>query len=83
MAWLEVALGLLKLANLLLGYVDREQARQAGRNEVIAEILLKIADRLQLRDKIRAELAAMSDAELDDELLRIGDARGVHPKATD
>lgn len=73
MAWLEVALGLLKLANLLLGYVDREKARQAGRNEVILETTAQIAQKVATKKQIQEHIDGLTDDEVDAEL------RGLEP----
>jgi sensor histidine kinase regulating citrate/malate metabolism len=69
-----LALAILRFVNLLMGYIDREQAKQDGRNEVIAEMALGIAQRVATKKAIQERVDAMSDAEVDAGL------RGLEPK---
>lgn len=71
---LGLALAILRFVNLLMGYIDREQAKQDGRNEVIAEMALGIAQRVATKKAIQERVDAMSDAEVDAGL------RGLEPK---
>lgn len=59
---------LLKLAAALAGYLKDRQLIDAGAQEQIARDLAAIAARGDLADKVRAELARLSDADLDQEL---------------
>lgn len=63
--YIGLALAILKLVNFIMGYVDREQAKQDGRNEVIAEMALGIAQRVATKKAIQEKVDAMSDAEVD------------------
>jgi hypothetical protein len=72
--YIGLALAILKLVNFIMGYVDREQAKQDGRNEVIAEMALGIAKRVATKKVIQEKVDAMSDAEVDAGL------RGLEPK---
>lgn len=74
MDYIGLALAILKLVNFIMGYVDREQAKQDGRNEVIAEMALGIAQRATTKKAIQEKVDAMSDAEVDAGL------RGLEPK---
>lgn len=74
MDWLGLALAVMKFVNLIMGYVDREKSRQDGRNEVIAEMALAIAQRVATKKAIQEKVDAMSDAEVDDGL------RDLEPK---
>jgi hypothetical protein len=65
MDWLGLALAVMKFVNLIMGYVDREKAKQDGRNEVIAEMALGIAQRVTTKKVIQEKVDAMSDAEVD------------------
>ena len=67
-------LAVLKLVNLLMGYINREQAKQDGRNEVIAEMALGIAKRVATKKAIQEKVDAMSDADVDAGLV------GLEPK---
>lgn len=69
-----LALAILRFVNLLMGYIDREQAKQDGRNEVIAEMALGIAKSVATKKAIQERVDAMSDAEVDTGL------RGLEPK---
>lgn len=75
--WLQFGIALLKVVNAIFGYVRRQQDIDTGRKQVIAEILVAIADKVQVRDQVRAKVEAMSDQEVDAELLRLGNARHV------
>ena len=57
-----------------MGMINREQAKQDGRNEVIAEMALAIAQRVASKKAIQEKVNAMSDAEVDAGL------RGLEPK---
>lgn len=69
-----LVLAVLKLVNLLMGYINREQAKQDGRNEVIAEMALGIAKRVATKKAIQEKVDAMSDADVDAGLV------GLEPK---
>lgn len=79
MIWVEFGLALLKTVLAILSFAERNSWINAGRQQVIAELLVAIADKVKVRDQIRAKIEAMSDAEVDDELLRLGHARDVPP----
>jgi hypothetical protein len=62
---LGLALAVLKFVNFLMGMINREQAKQDGRNEVIAEIAFRIAQRVASKKAIQEKVDAMSDEEVD------------------
>ncbi len=74
MDYLGLALAILKLVNLIMGYVDREKAKQDGRNEIIAATLADIAVKAGIQKNIREKIDAMSAEEVDAEL------RDLEPK---
>lgn len=80
-SWLNFGIALFKTVNAILVYAARKEAVDEGRRQVIMEQLLILADKLKLKEKIRAEIDKMSDAEVDADLLRIGDARDVRPRS--
>ncbi len=69
-----LVLAVMKFVNLLMGYISRERAKQDGRNEVIAEISLGIAQRMSSKKAIQEKINAMSDDEVDTAL------RDLEPK---
>jgi len=71
---LGLALAVLKFVNFLMGMINREQAKQDGRNEVIAEMALTIAQRVASKKAIQEKVDAMSDEEVDAGL------RGLEPE---
>ena len=71
---LGLALAVLKFVNFLMGMINREQAKQDGRNEVIAEMALAIAQRVASKKAIQEKVDAMSDEEVDAGL------RGLEPE---
>lgn len=73
MAWLELGLALVKLANLVLGLVREAEFRAQGRREALALALAEIIRKTGVRDEVARQIAGLSDAELDDKL------RGLEP----
>lgn len=68
MDWLALGLALLKLVNLVLGWVHEEEWKAEGRKEALAQALAETARKVGVRDEILREVAKLSDAELDDKL---------------
>ena len=60
-----LALAVLKFVNLLMDHIGREQAKQDGRNEVIAAIALSIAHKVSSKKEIQEKVDALSEDELD------------------
>jgi hypothetical protein len=69
-----LVLAILKLANVVMGYVDRGRSRQDGRNEVIAQTLAEIADKAGAQRALKEKINAMPEAEVDSGL------RDLEPK---
>ena len=68
MIWFNLLGALLKLAASLAAYLKDRQLLDAGAKAQIASDLLEITKRADLADQIRAELARLSDSDLDQEL---------------
>ena len=67
-SWLGVLKALLALANGIADIVRERQLMQAGEDRAMAKQLTAIAQRLEISDAIRAEVEAMSEGDLDEEL---------------
>ena len=65
MITLDLVLTILKLANLVMGFVNREQAKRAGRDEVIAQQLAEIAQKANAQKALKEKIDAMSAEEVD------------------
>lgn len=63
-----LALAVLKFVNLLMDRIDREDAKQDGRNEVLLATALKIAGKVATKKAIQEKIDAMSDDEVDQAL---------------
>lgn len=63
-----LALAVLKFVNLLMDRIDREEAKQDGRNEVLLATALKIAGKVATKKAIQEKIDAMSDDEVDQAL---------------
>lgn len=72
MDWLSLALGLLKLANLVMGYVSTEQAKQSGRDEVIAREALAVLQKTEAGKKLWEKIDALDEGGVGDLLDRLG-----------
>lgn len=68
MAWLTALRTLLSLALAIASIVRSRQLMAAGEAKATARSLAVIAERLGIADKLRAEVEALSDSELDAEL---------------
>lgn len=68
MSLIELILGILKFANFLMGMIDREAMKKAGRDEVLAQIAQEIAVKSGVRKVILEKVDAMSEDEVDAEL---------------
>lgn len=68
MTWITILRLLLSLANSIAAVVREKQLLDAGEAKATAKSLAVIADRLGIADKLRAEVEALSDSELDAEL---------------
>ena len=65
MSWLSLLRLVLSLANSLAGIVREKQLMDAGEAQATAKALAEIAGRLKIGDQVGAEVAAMSDIDLD------------------
>lgn len=63
--WIKLAVLFLQLANKIVSWMQDQQMIDEGRRQVIAENSLAIAAKVRSRDQIMAQVAAMSDADVD------------------
>jgi len=69
--WAEIVLLLLKMANAILGQLDRDKWMKAGRDEETALIAKDIMAKTAAGKAILEKVNAMSDSEVDDALRRL------------
>ena len=74
MDFLGLALAVLKLVNFIMGFVNREQLMEAGRQEEIAKISAEIMKKTAAGKAIMEKVNAMSSADVDAALI------GLEPK---
>jgi len=72
--FLGLALAVLKLVNFIMGFVDRQQLMEAGRQEEIAKEALAIAGKTAAGKAIMEKVNALSPADVDAGLV------GLEPK---
>ena len=72
MDFLGLALAILKLVNFIMGFVDREQLMEAGRQEEIAKVTLAIAQKTAAGKAILEKVNALSEADVDKQLGELG-----------
>jgi hypothetical protein len=65
MDFLGLALAVLKLANFIMGFVDRQQLMEAGRQEEIAKVSAEIMRKTAAGKAIMEKVNQMSDVEVD------------------
>jgi hypothetical protein len=74
MSWLSLALSLLKLVNMIMGYIRERELISKGYDQAIAEVAQSILVKTDAGKKIMERVNAMSDAEVDAGL------RGLEPE---
>lgn len=74
MSIIELVLAALKFINWVMGFIDREQLKQSGRDEVIAQTTAAILKKTETGKAFMEKVNAMSDAQVDDAL------RGLEPR---
>jgi hypothetical protein len=74
MDFLGLALAVLKLANFIMGFVDRQQLMEAGRQEEIAKVSADIMRKTAAGKAIMEKVNALSPADVDAGLV------GLEPK---
>lgn len=80
MTTIEIVLAVLKLINLIMNYVDREQMKQAGRDEVLADIAQQIAVKTGVRKVILEKVDAMSEEQVNQALRDLVTPAAGRPK---
>jgi hypothetical protein len=65
LAYLDLAIAVLKLVNSIINYFHDRGLIDEGRAQVIAENAAAIAKKVAVRDKIKDEVDAMSEDEVD------------------
>jgi hypothetical protein len=84
-SWIEFAVQALKVLNALINWAHDRGMIDEGRRQVIAEYAMKIAAKVETRDKLRERIDAMSEPEVDQELRDLvrppsGAPKPVHPR---
>lgn len=74
MSWISLALSLLKLVNMIMGYVRERELISKGYDQAIAEVTQSIMLKTAAGKAIMEKVNAMSDAEVDAGL------RGLEPE---
>lgn len=74
MSWLSLALSLLKLVNMIMGYMRERELISKGYDQAIAEVTQLILVKTEAGKKIMEKVNAMSDEEVDAGL------RGLEPE---
>lgn len=74
LGWLEFGILLLRLANGVIGWFERENFIDQGRKEVIAATLTEIARKTGVAKDVLAQMSRLDDAAVDDVL------RDLEPK---
>lgn len=72
MDFLGLALAVLKLVNFIMGFVDRQQLMEAGRQEEIAKVSAEIMRKTAAGKAMLEKVNAMSDADVDHGLGELG-----------
>lgn len=67
-SWIELAILLLKLTNALVNWLHDRGMIDEGRRQVIAENAASIAIKVGVKEKLREQIDAMSEEEVDQEL---------------
>jgi uncharacterized membrane protein len=70
--WPEIILALLKLVNTIMGAVEQDKWMKAGADAEIAKISASILRKTTAGKAIMEKVDAMSDADVDAELRRLG-----------
>jgi hypothetical protein len=68
LGWLDLAIAVLKLLNWIFSYFHDRGLIDEGRRQVIAENLEAISKKVAVRDKIREQVDAMDDKQVDQAL---------------
>ena len=72
MDFLGLALAVLKLVNFIMGFVNREQLMEAGRQEEIAKISAEIMRKTAAGKAMWEKVNALSEADVDKQLGDLG-----------
>lgn len=74
MSWLSLALSLLKLVNMIMGYMRERELISKGYDKAIAEVTQSILVKTEAGKKIMERVNALTDEEVDTGL------RGLEPE---
>lgn len=67
-SWIDLAIGLLKLVNAIINWAQDQQMIDEGRQQEIAAVAAQIQTKVAVRDKIRDQVDAMSEDQVDKSL---------------
>jgi len=68
LTYLDAAIAVLRLINAIINYFHDRGLIDEGRRQALAEISASISSKVAVRDKIRDEVDAMDDKQVDQEL---------------
>ena len=71
MDWLGLALAVMKFVNLIMGFIDREKAKQDGRNELIAEQALLLMQKVGKSKAMMEWARGLNEDQVDEELRKL------------
>ena len=71
MDWLGLALAVVKLANLVMGFVDREKAKRDGRNELLAEQTVLLMQKIGESKATMEWARGLTESQVDEELRKL------------
>lgn len=80
LTWLDLAIAVLKLVVGVINYFHDRGLIDQGRAQVIAENAAAILGKVAIRDKIKEEVDAMDEQQVDQELRNLERPAGGKPK---
>jgi hypothetical protein len=81
LVYLDLAIAVLKLVNSIINYFHDRGLIDEGRRQVIAENAAAISKKVAVRDKIKDEVDAMDEKQVDQELRDLEPPAGGKPKS--
>lgn len=68
LGWLDLAIAVFRLVNWVINYFHDRGLIDEGRRQVLSELAAEIQSKVALRDKIREQVDAMDEQQVDQEL---------------
>lgn len=69
-SWIAILKTALSIVSTIANYIHEENLMDAGEDRAIAKQMAEIASRLKISDAMLQEIEAMSDEEIDKELMK-------------